>query len=162
MTNFSIEMGYPYYVNVTNDVVLTLVGEIVEPVFNLITTSTTDFNEVMLTLEKTDITQASELMADIPSCNSIARWDAEVQGYYQYVSFLPMTNFNVRVGYPYYVNVDSDITWPDSGTPEGGGSLKSTSGNTGKHIKVEKNSAPHLVYGRIHKKTVHLIWFMEG
>ncbi len=150
MTNFSIEMGYPYYVNVTNDVVLTFTGEIVQPDFSLITTPATDFNEVMLTLDKTNITQASELMADIPSCNSIARWDPEVQGYYQYVSFLPMTNFNVRVGYPYYVNVDSDVTWPGSIEPQGGGSLKSTSGNSGKQLKISKIGAPHLVYGKMH------------
>ena len=144
MTNFSVEMGYPYYVNVLNNVVLTFVGEIVQPGFSLITTPTTDFNEVMLTLDKTNISLASELMADIPSCNSIARWDAEDQGYYQYVSFLPMTNFNVRVGYPYYVNVDSDVTWPECS-----GSLKSTSDNSGKHVSIKKSNAPHMVYGII-------------
>ena len=147
MTNFLVEMGHPYYVNVTGDIILSFIGVIVQPTFSLITTPTTDFNEVMLTLDKTDITQASELMIDIPSCNSIARWDAEEQGYYQYVSFLPMTNFNVRVGYPYYVNVYSDVIWPEG--VEGMGSMKSTSCNSIAHARLEKSSAPHLAYGTI-------------
>ena len=75
-TNFAVEMGYPYYVNVSGNAVFTLMGELADPTFNLVTTATTDFNEVMLTLDKTDVNTASELMADIPSCNSIARWNA--------------------------------------------------------------------------------------
>jgi hypothetical protein len=154
LTNFPVEMGYPYYVNVTGNVVYSLIGVIVQPTFSLITTPTTDFNEVMLTLDKTDITQASGLVADIPSCNSIARWDAEEQGYYQYVSFLPMTNFNVRVGYPYYVNVSSNVTWPEAG--KGSGSMKSTSGNSCEQVLLEKSSAPHLAYGTIKIKDLNI------
>ena len=149
MTNFSVEKGHPYYVNVTDDVVFTLTGKIVRPVYNLITTPTTDFNEIMLTLDKTDINLASELMADIPSCNSIARWDAGDQGYYQYVSFLPMTNFKVKVGYPYYVNVSSEVTWPDEEDPA---YLKSTARNPYDQIAIGKSHAPHLAYGKIRIK----------
>ncbi len=154
MTNFTVESGHPYYVNVTENVVFTLIGKIVKPTFSLITTPTTDFNEIMLTLDKTDINLASELMADIPSCNSIARWDAGDQGYYQYVSFLPMTNFMVRVGYPYYVNVASDVTWPEEG--EGSANLKSTSRNSDEQVVFRKSHAPHIVYGSIKKKELNL------
>jgi hypothetical protein len=153
MTNFSVEKGYPYYVNVTDNVIFTLIGKVVKPTFNLVTTPTTDFNEVMLTLDKTGITQASELMADIPSCNSIARWNAEDQGYYQYVSFLPMTNFNVRAGYPYYVNVTSNITWPEA--VEGSEYLKSTSRNSGEEINMIRSHAPHIAYGTIEIKDLN-------
>jgi hypothetical protein len=142
-SNFDVSMGYPYYVNIEDDVVYTLVGEIASPVFNLITTSSTDFNEVMLPLDKTAIHTASELMSDIPSCNSIARWSAPMQGYEQYVDFIEESNFGVNVGYPYYVNVDEAVTWPSAGQ----GGKKSA---TGKHfVLIEKSSAPHLVYGTI-------------
>jgi hypothetical protein len=141
-TNFDVEMGYPYYVNVTGNAVFTLMGEIADPTFDLVTTATTDFNEVMLTLDKTVLTTASELMTDIPFCNSIARWNAALQGYEQYISFIPPTNFGVRVGYPYYVNVTSNTTWPENG----GG--KKNAPNAG-DIRIEKKGAPHLIFGKI-------------
>jgi hypothetical protein len=142
-TNFSVEMGYPYYVNITTDTVFTLLGKIATPSFNLVTTSTTDFNEVMLTLDKTSITKASELMADIPNCNSVAFWEASMQGYYQYVPALSFTDFDVRVGYPYYVNVTADIIWPGGGTP------KRIVTEPEITQKEEGSKAPHLVFGRI-------------
>jgi hypothetical protein len=150
-TNFAVTAGYPYYVNVAGDVVFTLVGELVSPVFNLITTATTDFNEVMLPLDKTNITSASALMADIPSCNSVAKWNAGIQGYDQYISVLPATNFVVRTGYPYYVNILSDCTWPSGG----GGPLKSTSYESA--VMIERSSAPHLVYGTIRFSNAELM-----
>jgi Leucine-rich repeat (LRR) protein len=142
-TNFEVRAGYPYYVNVTEDVVFTLTGEIANPQFNLITTPTTDFNDIMLTLDKTSFNSAFDLMSDIPSCNSVARWSPGVQGYEQYIPIFEETNFGVRVGYPYYVNMTSNINWPNSS----GGSLKSTYNES--TVMIEKNSAPHLVYGAI-------------
>ncbi|MBN1790239.1 MAG: putative Ig domain-containing protein [Bacteroidales bacterium] len=140
-SNFSIEMGYPYYVNVTYDAVFTLTGEIVEPTFNLITTPSTDFNEVMLTLDKTEIKTASELMADIPNCNSIAKWNASTQGSDQYLSFIPPSNFGVRVGYPYYVNVSENTIWP---MVSGG---KKNALFADNHNM--KECAPHLIWGKL-------------
>ena len=142
-TNFAVEMGYPYYVNVTANTVFTLLGELTTPSFDLITTPTTDFNEIMLTLEKTEITKSSHLMADIPNCNSVARWDATIQGYQQYIQGIPPTDFDVRVGYPYYVNVTADVTWPGGGTSKRMGDVPQiTRHDTGKQT-------PHCVWGKI-------------
>jgi hypothetical protein len=150
-TNFNVYMGYPYYVNIMKDTVFTLLGEIATPSFNLVTTLTTDFNEVTLTLDKTNITKASELMADIPNCNSVAFWDASMQGYYQYVPALSFTDFDVRVGYPYYVNVTADVIWPGGGTPK-------RIIMEPEIIQKEKGSkAPHLVFGRIDIEDVGVI-----
>lgn len=152
-TNFAIEAGYPYYVNVSDDVVFTIVGEIVSPVvFNLITTETTDFNEVMLPLDRTDILSASGLMADIPACNSVARWNSGTQGYDQYISLIEVTNFATRPGYPYYVNITSDVTWPS--LAKGAAIGRSSENNE----LIEKRNAPHLVYGKIELSASGMRW----
>ncbi len=140
-TNFDVKPGYPYYVNVTQNVVVTLTGEVKTPSFDLVTTPTTDFNEIMLTLDKANILTASSLMSDIPGCNSVARWNAQIQGYEQYIPELPFTNFNVKPGYPYYVNVTQNATWPD-----GDGSQKRVLGST---VLSATSKTPHLVWGRV-------------
>ena len=147
-TNFAVSMGYPYYVNVTANTVFTLVGEYATPSFNLITTPTTDFNEIMLPLDRSDVTTASQLMAAVPNCNSIAKWNAQTQGYDQYIPPIPPTNFAVRVGYPYYVNVTANVVWP-------GGSAFAAVDSTGSSLEKEASSqilftkAPHAVYGKV-------------
>jgi hypothetical protein len=144
ITNFTVTPGYPYYVNVTTNGIFTLLGELTQPVFNLITTAKTDFNEIMLPLEKTAITKASELMADIPNCNSVAKWNASTQGYDQYVPGFAITNFSVNVGYPYYVNLTANTIWPSSGTakPMDIEWPTTASNEDGTH-------APHAAWGRI-------------
>ena len=143
-TNFNVQMGYPYYVNATTDAVFTLLGGLSDPTFDLVETPTTDFNDIMLPLDKTHITKASGLMSDIPNCNSVARWNAALQGYEQYVPGLSFTDFDVRVGYPYYVNVTADVTWP------GGGTAKRARVESEIAQGEEGSKAPHVVWGRIH------------
>ncbi len=142
-TNFSVQMGYPYYVNVTSNTVFNLLGGLARPVFLLITTPTTDFNEVMLTLDRTGIAKSSQLMTGIPNCNSVARWNASMQGYEQYVPGLSFTDFSVRVGYPYYVNMTANTTWPAAGVP------KPVFRESIADISGTGTRAPHTVWGRI-------------
>ncbi len=141
-TNFPVEPGHPYYANVTTGGLFTQLGAPAVPVFDLITTTTTDFNGIMLPLDKTDIATASELMADIPACNSVAIWNVAEQGYEQYVPGLSFTDFDVEPGYPYYVNMTAGAIWPGSGTPK----------RTVAESYVAKNragsSVPHLVWGK--------------
>lgn len=140
-TNFEVSPGGSYYVNVTQNGVFTTLGSIPSPQYRLITTQTTNFNEVMLTLDQTDIINAASLLISLPHCNSIAYWDASIQGYQQYIAALPMTNFAVKPGYPYFVNVTGDGTWPTH---------LLTRSNTNRPIaKVNKRNlkAPHLVWG---------------
>jgi len=144
-TDFNVEPGFPYYVDVSENSIFTLVGEYSNPVFNLITTTTTNFNEIMLPLDKGSITFASELLGDIPNCTSIARWNAAMQGYEQYVEWLPPTNFNVRVGYPYYVDITDNTTWP-AGLAK---NVATTSIKGQKSCEVSQSCVPHLVYGKI-------------
>ena len=150
-TDFDVSMGSAYYVNVTTNGVFTLTGSVASTSFNLITTSKTDFNEVMLGLTKTSIDKASELMADISNCNSVARWSASLQGYEQYIPGIPPTDFDVSVGYPYYVNVTANSSWSLPGDH-----------SEKKNQAVLASSAPHVVWGRLQDVPVaHFTAFLK-
>jgi unsaturated rhamnogalacturonyl hydrolase len=139
-TDFAVEAGRPYYVNVSAGGVFTLLGGPADPSFDLVTTAGTDFNEVMLPLDRTGVGRASELMTDIPNCNSVARWNAPAQGYEQYIPGIPPTDFDVRTGYPYYVNVTAAVTWPAGGAAKPSSRAENPGRRSG-------GGAPHLVYG---------------
>lgn len=144
-TNFDVYPGYPYYVNVSAPGVFTMTGSYSQPQFELLTTATTDFNDIIIPLVIEDLAMASDLMASIPNCNSVARWNAPFQGYSQYSPSIPSTNFMVRTGYPYYVNVSSNGVWPtEYGSVFSAASL--TKRNQG---VVNSTKVPHLVYGEI-------------
>ncbi|MBM3235710.1 T9SS type A sorting domain-containing protein [Candidatus Poribacteria bacterium] len=140
--DFSVTRGYPYYVNVTEDAIWTIAGSLTTPIFNLITTESTDWNTITVPLDKVDITKASELQADIPSCNAVAYWDAALQGYVQYVPVV--RDFSVRVGRAYYVNVTANGTWPESSQASPANELLSNRGQLSNQIF---GTSPHIVYG---------------
>ncbi len=143
INNFDVNMGYPYHVNVTNHTEFSLVGIPAEPTFDLITTSGTCFNEIMLPLNKYNIKKASSLLSDIPACNSVAYWDTKKQYYKQYIKELPFSDFDVRAGYSYLVNVTADVVWPGGGNPK---NLKKISNH---EILFKRKKIPHLVWGKI-------------
>jgi hypothetical protein len=147
--NFSIQIGNPYFINCTIDTVFTLTGKVSNPSFQLITTNTTDFNEVMLPLEKVNISLASELLSDIPNCTSVAQWDAVQQAYIQYVPGDLVNDFIVRVGRPYYVNVTDNTSWPQGATPAVEEEKIS--------IGIQKNQAKHTLQSKINR-TPHAVW----
>ena len=149
-TDFELSPGHPYYVNVTESSVFTQTGPYTSPVFNLIVTSSTDFNEIMLPLDHGYVSTASELLSEIPNCNSVARWNAEFQGYEQYVEFIPPTDFDVSIGYPYYVNMMANTLWP-SGT----GMPMSRRGHQERAANVS-GTVPHLVFGKIDHENNHM------
>lgn len=142
-SNFTVEPGHAYYVNVKSDSIWTLTGDYANPVYDLISTSTTGFNEIMLPLDKSNLNMASDLMADIPNCNSVARWNTEIQEYEQYVPELPLSDFKVKSGCPYSVNVTANCRWPSSGTEK-----KMTASRADK-TENKMSQAPHLVWGKI-------------
>ena len=115
-TNFDVDAAYPYFVHVSQETMFFLTGYYVESTYNLVVTPKTDFNGIMLPLSMTGITTASSLRNSIPSCNSVARWDANLQGYVQYFPEIPITDFPVSPGNAYYVNVLENVTWPEAGS----------------------------------------------
>ncbi len=144
-TNFSVYAGQTYYVNVKKDTIFSFFGKTNTPSYNLKTTTTTNFNELMLPFQKKNIKNASELMSDIPSCNSIAYWDADMQGYVQYIPGIEITNFQVKSGHPYFVNVEEEITWPQTSSV-----AKTTAAEHAESSAGSKgfSNAPHLVWGQ--------------
>jgi len=85
--------------------------------YPIVTTEGTDFNLIGLSLETTGLPRASDLMARIPGCNSVARWDASQQGFEQYVPGIPATNFDIQSGQAYYINATLDTAWTLTGRP---------------------------------------------
>lgn len=83
--------------------------------YTLLVTSGTDFNIVGFPLEMNGAGSASALLSVIPGCNSVARWDAENQGFEQYIPDYNLNNFAVESGQAYYVNVSSDSVWTLTG-----------------------------------------------
>ena len=142
-TDFDVSMGNAYFVNVTADGVYTLTGSVVDVSFNLVTTAATDFNEVIIGLDKTGLSKASDLMADIPNCNSVARWIASQQGFEQYIPGIPPTDFDVSMGNAYFVNVTADGSW-------------SFPGERGSQVlnRMSATNAPHVVWGRFESQPV--------
>ena len=142
-TNFEVVAGEPYYVHVTQSSIALLTGQPVQKNFDLITTPKTDFNEIVLPFSKSNIATAEELMNDIPNCNSVAYWHAGYQTYMQYVPGITSTNFSVKPGYPYYVNVTGNVSWPY-------GAAKTVIVNTIASAEVQESShAPHIVWGNM-------------
>ncbi len=142
VTNFNVQAGHTYYVNVKKDTILNFVGKACQTNYMLETTSSTNFNEIMLPFEKKTIKKASELMQDIPNCNSIAFWDADLQGFVQYIPGIISTDFSVRQGHPYFVHVTEETAWPYQNI------AKTTSASQDENnTPAVGSSAPHVVWG---------------
>ena len=83
--------------------------------YSLDLSSNTDFNTVGFPLEVPVITSASDLMAAIPGCNGVARWDADNQGFEQYIPDYNLNNFAIESGQVCFVNVSADTVWTITG-----------------------------------------------
>lgn len=144
INNFTVSEGQAVYVNVSSESVWTLTGRVAEPVYNLVTSGPSSFNQILLPLGRADLANASDLCADIPNCNSVARWDAAAQGYSdQYDPGIPGSDFPVTPGNAYLVNVTSSGTWPASSASE-----KRMIADQKPESLPESSRAPHLVWGR--------------
>jgi hypothetical protein len=105
--NFDVVPGNAYYVSVPDSTIWTVVGDVVEPNFNLLS----GWNTIVVSLSSTDITKASELQAMIPGATSVAYWDSSQQRYVQYVYIsdgVEFNNFDVVPGGAYYVSIKEE------------------------------------------------------
>ena len=113
---------------------------------SLLTTASTDINEVVLVMETSEtqspITTAEELATAIPNCSVVYYWDAAGQGTVGHPTGLPFNNFGVHTGYPYAVSVTADGVWSHSGSVEHVSfDLITTAGTDINHIGIPLNQS---------------------
>ena len=123
--DFDVLNGDVLVINVTENVDYYCAGDIAsDPIYNFITTVTTNLNTLMLPLGKSAIGDAQALANDIGDAgvvNQVSCWDASLQGWetitYSQLPFPPYNwvwsdNFNVDIGAGYMVNLTENATWP--------------------------------------------------
>jgi len=116
--DFALESGHAYMINVTAAVDVYIAGDLpADPVFNLVTTTGTDFNFIMVPLSMSAFNMAGLLGDDIGVCNSVADWDPTGQGWGQQANYLNppgmwIGDFAIDIGQPLMVNVTANTTWP--------------------------------------------------
>jgi len=113
--DFDLTPGYAYFVTVDRNDNFNFVGCPLDPwpTYTLITTPTTNINDIVVPLDRTDLTTAEELAEDIGSaCTVITKWDATDQAYVPHPVGYPLFNFEVTAGYPYFATVSEGISWP--------------------------------------------------
>ena len=139
-TNFKLHAGSTFIVNVMSGDIWSVTGEIIPTKYNLITTNLTNFNEIMMPMQTGNISSASQLMGEIPWCNSVAFWDPAIQSYSQYIPNVPDSDFPVYSGQPYFIHVTRPVVWPSDSQP----ALSKISGAT-----PIVDHVPHTVIGPI-------------
>ena len=88
----------------------------------LLTTTTTDINELVVIMNTTNTRQhivtAEDLAQAIPNCTDVYYWSASGQGQVGHPKGTPIENFEIKPGYPYIVNVSANTIWTNAGTYE--------------------------------------------
>lgn len=113
--DFALQDGYAYMIGVTaNTDVFIAGGMITQPQYNMVTTSTTNLNAIMLPMNRSDLANASDLGGDIGSCDAVSKWEASSQSWTQASAgpFGWANDFAISIGNPYMVGVTANVTWP--------------------------------------------------
>lgn len=116
--NFAVAVSMPYMATVTADGIWTLCGGVPDSTTYLnLYQINVGFSSIMLPLNMTYYTNANQVIAAVPQCNTIAYWNAAGQNWVQHIQGLPPNNFAPKVGYPYMLTCQSAGTWPGSLPP---------------------------------------------
>ena len=119
--NFDLEVGGAYfvYVDSTAPTTYAIVGDVPPPgyvSYNLVGASPTClWNSITVPLDHDHITDAQGLADDIGDVDQLLMWDAGIQNWDWYIPppVGPMgNNFSTRIGYPYFVCLSANKTWP--------------------------------------------------
>ncbi|MEI7670592.1 MAG: hypothetical protein WCK00_00620 [Deltaproteobacteria bacterium] len=106
--------------------------------YNLITTSTTSVNAIVLSRSGTGYVKASDLFKAVPNCNDLSRWNATLQAYESYIPFA--NDFDLIVGEPYFVSVSAAGPFTVTGSvPTPSFTLKTTSTTSVNAISLPAN-----------------------
>jgi len=118
--DFALDPGYAYMINVTSNVDVYIDGGLItQPQYNLSTTTGTNLNLIMIPMDRSDLSMASNLGDDIGNtiCNTVSKWEALGQGWIQASYVPPMGwggDFAISIADPLMINVTSNVTWPTS------------------------------------------------
>ncbi len=111
-TNYAVGTGQVVLVNATAPGVLTLAGAVSESRYQLRASPEGRLNAIVLPFSKRHLTRASDLLGNISRCTHVGRWNAEAQEVQFYRPSQPESNFTLTPGWPYFVRVSQDVTWP--------------------------------------------------
>jgi hypothetical protein len=121
-TDFNLEIGGAYFLLLDNnaDNVVSFVGDVPahgSVSFSLVkdTGSGCKYNTISIPLDQGSITKASELASSIGGVEQVSKGDAASQGVVSYSpGGPPPTDFDVYIGYPYFVCLNSSApsNWP--------------------------------------------------
>jgi len=121
-TNFSTLVGEPYFVQLNNTAgaVFSVVGDVPPQSgqpgavqFNLVGGSPCKWNYISLPLDKSTITTAQTLADAIGNVGMLLVWDASIQNFTYYIpNGGGGTNFATKIGYPYWVCMNTNKSWP--------------------------------------------------
>jgi len=142
-SNFDLNAGHAYLVNYPGDeTVHTFTGEAVLDVnFELVVTTTTDWNDLAVPLTETGITSLGDLVDAIECANAAALFNTAAQSWYVYYEGFPEEwNRPLTVGDALLVNATAECTWPIAGLGRGNGTI---------FVEDEATDAPHLVWGNV-------------
>ncbi len=115
--NFTVNPGGVYQVNARAQTVFSVAGNIPAPgtvIYNLVTTSTTDYSFIVIPFEmESDFAVAQDVMNSIPgSFNTLNRFIATSQSYESRFAAGFGPNFVVKAGKPYQANAAATAVFP--------------------------------------------------
>jgi hypothetical protein len=122
--DFAIEVGGAYFLEVdsTSSDVFSIVGDVPDQGtidFSLTKGPAPDdcyFNSLSIPLDRSDLTKASELANDVGGVDQVLNWNASSQTFDSYSPGIspPFADFDVAIGYPYFVCLDDSApaNWP--------------------------------------------------
>lgn len=117
ITDFPVHTGDALMINAKNDFDFVVQGDSVEVQYDLITTSGTDMNGIVLPLTKQDINLASELGEDIYECIGISKFNNQSQLFescmWNLLNFW-FGDFSVETGMPLLINATENSVWPSN------------------------------------------------
>ncbi len=128
--DFALAVGGPYRITVTSGgtgINWTLAGDVPDPsvfTYTLRETASSDFNWLMLPLDRGTLAMASDLKADIEAnsdntitVDAISKWNIVAQGFDTFTTVpFPIGDFAIEIGQPYRISVSNTsgaiVTWP--------------------------------------------------
>lgn len=120
--NFDLQVGGVYWLELDENAanVVSFVGDVPEigsVSFSLVRPAAGGpcvYNDISIPLDRDDLATPQDLADDIGNVEQVLQWNASGSSFLQYVPGLGGDDFDVAIGYPYYVCIldGGPTTWP--------------------------------------------------